>query len=287
MEDPAAFGRRLLHARVDQGMSQTALAAGICSPSSISRWEDGQSIPDSDTTVQLAQRLGLSPAVLTGIGFDSRLAASADGFADLLHTVFTRFPTSVSTDFPPSIHSWITQCRNVLESADPWSASPLPRSTVDNLAVDPLTTSSPTALETVELLDALLALREDTTARSVDALVNTLTWAVDAPTAVRHTAMESAVAVLVSAEMPVAARSAVMTVSPTAITLTTAALLEWHGPTVNGLPPVCTFRTARDVAVDVLVRNRTSPDQVRYLVADSVRASCPNDGFVEYWSSML
>ncbi|MGP5643288.1 hypothetical protein ACTXO6_08085 [Corynebacterium variabile] len=32
MKDPAAFGRRLHHARVDRGLSQTGLAAGICSP---------------------------------------------------------------------------------------------------------------------------------------------------------------------------------------------------------------------------------------------------------------
>jgi transcriptional regulator with XRE-family HTH domain len=224
MEDPAAFGRRLHHARVDRGLSQTGLAAGICSPSSVSRWEDGQSVPDHGTVERLADRLGMNPTVLTGLGFDSRLAGSADGFADLLHTVFAAEGTS---DYPAcsSAGSWIARVRSVLEQS--------------------------------------------------------------APEDVRQTALDTVVAVLVDAGMPVAAHGAVTRVDPPRISATVAALLssDRSSPCTSAgdLPPVAAPRHARDVAFRIFARMRDAPEEVRRSVTDAVVASCPDDGLVRQW----
>ncbi|WP_313502805.1 hypothetical protein [Corynebacterium variabile] len=68
----------------------------------------------------------MDPAVLTGDGFDSQLAGSADRFADLLHTVFAREGGADGTDtdaadYPasPTIGAWISHARSVLTSSDP------------------------------------------------------------------------------------------------------------------------------------------------------------------------
>jgi transcriptional regulator with XRE-family HTH domain len=286
MEDPAAFGRRLHHARVDRGLSQTGLAAGICSPSSVSRWEDGQSVPDHGTVERLADRLGMNPTVLTGLGFDSRLAGSADGFADLLHTVFAAEGTS---DYPAcsSAGSWIARVRSVLEQSAPYSTGPHPRPVVDDLAVDPLTSSTPVSLETVELLDAMVHVRENPDRATVDALTETLTWTTDAPEDVRQTALDTVVAVLVDAGMPVAAHGAVTRVDPPRISATVAALLssDRSSPCTSAgdLPPVAAPRHARDVAFRIFARMRDAPEEVRRSVTDAVVASCPDDGLVRQW----
>ncbi|WP_297008286.1 helix-turn-helix domain-containing protein [uncultured Corynebacterium sp.] len=294
MEDPAAFGRRLRHARVDRGLSQTGLAAGICSPSSVSRWEDGQSVPDHDTVEQLADRLGMDPTVLTGHGFDSRLAGSADGFAELLHTVFA---TEDVSEYPISsaAGTWITRAQYILVHADPWSRGADPRPVIDDLAVDPLTASTPVPLETVELLDAMVRVRETPDRATVDSLTDTLTWTTDAPSTIRRTALDTVVAVLVNAGMPVAAAGAVTRVGPPRISATAATLLTWDlsSPgtppysSPDGLPPVAASRSARDVAFGILAGVRDAPEEVRRTVADAVVASCPDDGLVTLWAQKI
>ncbi|HIW91417.1 MAG TPA: helix-turn-helix domain-containing protein [Candidatus Corynebacterium avicola] len=291
MEDPAAFGRRLHHARVDRGLSQTALAAGICSPSSVSRWEDGQSVPDVDIMEQLADRLGMNPTVLTGEGFDSRLTGSAEDFADLLDTVFAPQDgigrRDTTRPAPSATSAWIDHARSALDRADPWSSAPDPRPTVDDLSVDPLTPSTPASLETVELLDAMVRVRETPDRATVDALTDTLTWVTDAPLIFRRTAVETVVAVLLCADMPVAARAAVDRVSPPDITTTTALLLTWGGSSPGGLPPTATSRRGRDVAFGVLAHLRDAPAEVRRSTATAVVASCPDDGLVARWAGSL
>lgn len=255
MGDPAAFGRRLHHARVDRGLSQTGLAAGICSPSSVSRWEDGQSVPDHGTVEQLADRLGMNPTVLTGDGFDSRLAGSSDGFAELLHTVFAAegFTTGSGADgtgtdasgylMSPPVGAWISRARSVLIHADPYSTGPDPRPVVDDLAVDPLTTATPVALETVELLDAMVRVRESPDRATVEALTGTLTWTTDAPEEFRRNALDTVVAVLVDAGMPLAARGAVTRAAPPRISAATAALLVWDDSSGRASPGDSLVRT--------------------------------------------
>lgn len=238
MEDPAAFGRRLRHARVDRGLSQTGLA---------------------------------------------------DGFAELLHTVFTtedvsEYPTSSATG------TWITRAQYILAHADPWSRGADPRPVVDNLAVDPLTASTPAALETVELLDAMVRVQEAPDRATVDALTDTLTWTTDAPSLIRRTSLDTVVAVLINAGMPVAAHGAVTRVDPPRISATVAALLSWggsSGTSAEDFPPVATSRSTRDVAFGVLTRVRDAPELVRDTVADAVVASCPDDGLVTLWAQKI
>lgn len=170
------FGRRLRHARTDRGVSQAGLASGICSASAVSRWEDGQSVPPADIIAELAERLGLGVSVLTGRGFDSRLAESADGFDTLVTVAFGSSPCDASSP----MSAWISRARLALETADPWSQGD-PRSVVDDLQVEPLTATTPAALEIVELLDAMADVAADPTTRTVDAVVATLTWTQDAP----------------------------------------------------------------------------------------------------------
>ena len=63
---------------MDRGLSQNALAEGICSASAISRWEAGVHLPPEDAIWSLANRLGIDVSVLTGLGFDTRFAESPD-----------------------------------------------------------------------------------------------------------------------------------------------------------------------------------------------------------------
>ena len=58
--DPAALGRRLKEARERAGLSQHALANGVCSTAYISRIELGGRIPSLQLLRQLGQRLGVS-----------------------------------------------------------------------------------------------------------------------------------------------------------------------------------------------------------------------------------
>ncbi|WP_145942669.1 helix-turn-helix domain-containing protein [Corynebacterium glyciniphilum] len=276
MDEVSVFGRRLRHARLERGMSQTALASGICSASAVSRWEGGQSVPPDGVISRLAERLGLSASLLTAQQFDSRLLASWDGFGELITVSFS---TGTRDGLPVSspMASWISRARYVLTHSDPWADGD-PRPVVDDLAVDPLTTSTPVALETVELLDAVVTVRDNMTADSVDALVDALVSAVDAPGPVRQAALETAVAVLVTVGMPAAARSVVARVAPPEITLTCRTLLAWEGDPGGGLPPVQAVHSARDVALDVASRHRNSPDVIR-----SIAETCQGDGLVTAW----
>lgn len=278
------FGRRLRHARTDRGVSQAGLASGICSTSAVSRWEGGQSVPPADIIVDLAERLGLGVSVLTGRGFDSRLAESPDGFDALVTVAFGSSPRDATSP----MSAWISRARLALERADPWSQGD-PRPVVDDLQVDPLTATTPATLEIVELLDALAHVATDSTARTVDTLVATLTWTQDAPGIFRRAAMETVVSVLLLADMPLAARGAVARVSPASITETTRLLLTWddavsaEGATsVPPLPAAHARRSARDVAFSVLhgTRNRGPLDPG---IVDAVVASCPGDGLVAEW----
>ncbi|WP_052540232.1 helix-turn-helix domain-containing protein [Corynebacterium glyciniphilum] len=278
-DDASMFGHRLRHARLERGMPQTALASGICSASAVSRWEGGQSIPPEEIIMRLADRLGLSASLLTAQQFDSRLLASWDGFGELVSVGFGTGRTA-ERDLSP-MASWMSRARYVLTHSDPWAGGD-PRPVVDDLAVDPLSASTPVALATVELLDAAVAVRENMTAEKVDALVDTLTWALDAPAYVRQTALETAVAVLVSVDMPAAARGVITRVSPPEVTLTCRALVTWGGGSTAGLPPVRPAYSARDVAFGLLSRHRDAPDLIR-----SLAETCPEDGLVAMWIHRL
>lgn len=264
-------------------MSQTALASGICSASAVSRWEDGQSVPSDEVVVQLAQRLGIHPDILLHRDFDSRLLSSHADFGELVYIVFGPTGTEVDGGNPSSvIGTWIARARYVLACADPWTGGE-PRPVVDELAVDSLTSSNPVALETVELLDAFVRVGEDPSAESVDALVETLTWTVDAPERIRRSAMETVVAVLVFAEMPVAARGAVARVGPTHISETTCVLLESGGQ----VPPVYGERSARDVAVSLLARLASESDLGFTATVDAVLSACPGDSMVKEYARRI
>ncbi len=157
--------------------------------------------------------------------------------------------------------------------------------------MDPLTTTTPAALETVELLDAMVRVRETPDRATVEALTDTLTRTTDAPEMIRRTALVTVVADLTGAGMPVAARGAVTRVDPPRISATTAILLAWDNSSGNaspgGLPPVAAARSARDVAVSVLARIRDTPEEIRRTVAGAVVASCPEDGLVRRWAHRL
>ncbi|MCJ7857329.1 helix-turn-helix domain-containing protein [Corynebacterium kalidii] len=281
MDDPAIVGFRLRHVREERGMSQAALASGICSASAVSRWESGQCVPSDEIIVQLADRLALPAEVLTRRDFDSRLLTSGDGFGEVVEA---SFDTGRDTAGTSPMASWISRVRQVSRHADPWTSGPDPRPMVDDLAVDPLTVSVPVSVETVELLDAMVRVKETQDRETVDALADTLSWTVDAPEVIRRTALETVIAVLVGVGMPVAARGAAVRTGLPRITATTAALLTWDGSSDDGLPPVAADRSARDVAFDVLSRLRDMPGDDRQRVAALVAASCPGDGLVSLWA---
>jgi transcriptional regulator with XRE-family HTH domain len=289
MDDPAIVGFRLRHVREERGMSQAALASGICSASAVSRWESGQCVPSDEIIVQLADRLALPAEVLTRRDFDSRLLTSGDGFGEVVEAAFdtgrdTDRDTGRDTAGTSPMASWISRVRQVSRHADPWTSGPDPRPMVDDLAVDPLTVSVPVSVETVELLDAMVRVKETQDRGTVDALADTLSWTVDAPEVIRQTALETVVAVLVGVGMPVAARGAAVRARLPRITATTTALLTWDGSSDDGLPPVTADRSARDVAFDVLSRLRDMPGDDRQRVAALVAASCPDDGLVSLWA---
>ncbi len=264
-------------------MSQTALASGICSASAVSRWEDGQSVPSDEVVVQLAHRLGIHPDTLLRGDFDSRLLSSQADFGELVDIVFGPVRGGLSDGgLSSAMGTWISRVRYVLSCADPWTDGE-PRRVVDELAVDPLTASSPVALQTVELLDAFVGAGDDPTAGTVDALVETLTWTVDAPERIRRSAMETVVAVLVFAEMPVAARGAVARVGPTHISETTCVLLE----SGDQAPPVYGQRSARDVAVSLLARLVSESDSEVTEIVDAVLSACPGDSMVKEYARWL
>src|SRR5882724_11328780 len=58
VDSAEALARRLREARERVGLSQRALARGICTPAYVSRLEKGERIPSLQLLRQLAQRLG-------------------------------------------------------------------------------------------------------------------------------------------------------------------------------------------------------------------------------------
>ncbi|MDO4610320.1 helix-turn-helix domain-containing protein [Corynebacterium sp.] len=242
--DSTVFGRRLRHAREDRGWSQQQLADGICAASSISRWEGGAPPPGPDILVALARRLGVDVTVLTGAGYDPRLALSPESFGALLHAAFPG-ETINTTGYPGSeVVRWMSLAGAALRDADPWLAGD-PQPAVDELAVHELTPTSPVGLETVQLLEAMTALKRDMVAAQVENLVDTLTWTPDAPGPFREAAIERAVACYVLAGMPVSASGIVARTNPSCITAATAVLLRHDGGGQRVNPAV----SARDAAL--------------------------------------
>ncbi|MDP9852300.1 helix-turn-helix domain-containing protein [Corynebacterium lowii] len=270
MNPAATFGRRLHHARLDRGLSQSHLAAGICSPSAISRWESGQSLPDHEVIALLAERLDIDVSVLTGQGFDSRIAASPEGFGETLHAAFG----SPTIDAHSPTARWIARARHVLRHADPWLGTGEPRRIVDDLAVDPLTPTTPAALETVELLEAMVRLRENLSATSAQALTDTLTLAIDAPAAVRMAAIERAVAAFSLSGMPLAARAVIARTAPEQVTLSTAIMLRAAG--MEEPPAVAAERSVRDVGMHLIT--------LGLVPVSALESVCPGDELVRLWA---
>lgn len=151
----AAFSRRLRHARRERGLSQSALAAGICSPSAISRWEKGQSLPDPSVASALAQRMGIAAEVLTGQGYDPRFSVSPRELDSLIALGFGSRASSANP-----VISWITIAQDVARSASPWSSPQYSRRRVDDLAIHELTTLHPSAAQMAELLESMVHLQE-------------------------------------------------------------------------------------------------------------------------------
>lgn len=58
VDSPDALAKRLREARLRSGLSQRALARGICTPAYVSRLEKGERIPSLQLLRQLAERLG-------------------------------------------------------------------------------------------------------------------------------------------------------------------------------------------------------------------------------------
>ncbi|KQB83281.1 Helix-turn-helix domain protein [Corynebacterium oculi] len=282
----AALGRRLRHARLDRGLSQSALAAGICSASAISRWESGHSLPPAEALLPLARRLDIDVHLLTGEGFDSRLAESTSGFADLLGLALGDSPGSITSPMA----SWIARAQGALRCADPWSPGD-PRALIEDLSLDPLGSSTPAALETIEVLDALARVGEEPGAGSVNRLVDVLTLTLEAPDHVRRAALEAAVASLVFLHMPVAARGAVIRISPPRISETTRVLLTWDTPRCDPqdstpLPPLSGARTARDVAF-VLAERYYAEGAPKAQAAAAAAACLPEDALVARWAEWV
>lgn len=282
MVDPAVFSFRLHHLREERGMSQSALASGISSASAVSRWESGQCVPSDEIIVQLANRLEIPVEILTHRDFDSRLLTSSDGFGDILDATFD---DNQGANEGSPIASWISRVKLVFRQADPWLDTPDPRPILDDLAVDPFTISVPSSLETIELLDGMIRVKNSRDHATVNALMETLSWTVEAPNMIRRAAVEISVATLVNAGMPIAARGAVIRVDPPEVTATTEALLKLGGSSTDGLPPVTTDRSARDVAFGILSRLREIPSYDRQQVTTAVAASCPHDELVYLWAS--
>ncbi|MBZ8177688.1 helix-turn-helix domain-containing protein [Corynebacterium sp. 3HC-13] len=281
MESPSTegtvFARRLKHSRMDNKLTQARLAAGICSPSAISRWKSGQGIPDAEVIGALADRLEIDPSVLTGRGFDPRLAESSESFVELIHTVFGE------GNGAPESHmtQWIGMFKELLSVVDPWNGGADPRRIIDALAVDPLTELTPVTWESAELLEALVALAEDQRLAQVERLSEVLGWTTDAPQVLRRLAVEIAVGMLVLMKMPLAAWEVVSTASLPDITMTTFFLLTLSGKEARDLPPVADHRSSRDTAFSILAELLNLPPENHDLALRAVAIACPQDALVK------
>ena len=278
----AEFGRRLRHARLDRGLSQNALAEGICSASAISRWEAGVHLPPEDAIWSLANRLGIDVSVLTGLGFDTRFAESPDRFAEVISAGVENCSTfdDCSTAPRSPIANWLQLARSLLNCVDPWSGQSFGNVLVDRLEADPLTDSSPVALETMELFRSLVVLRENPARAQLESLVNTLKITPDAPQVLRQKAVEIAVAVLVCENMPLASIEVIRSVKPKEITYTTWFLLGINAAERSNLPTVARARSIRDRAFILLEKLCSTPGISRHDTQEILNAVSGEDRLV-------
>lgn len=77
LDDPAAFGPRLRAARVAAGKSLRELSFPGCSPSYISRLENGSRVPSLQLVHALAAKLGVTPESLLGTSPEGQAGAEA------------------------------------------------------------------------------------------------------------------------------------------------------------------------------------------------------------------
>ena len=75
IDDAASVGARIHAARVRSGLSLREIAFPGCSPSFLSRVEQGERVPSRPTLERLAQRLGVSADELAGIPAGRRIPA--------------------------------------------------------------------------------------------------------------------------------------------------------------------------------------------------------------------
>ncbi|MCR5914884.1 helix-turn-helix domain-containing protein [Corynebacterium sp. zg254] len=282
-QEAAAFGPRLRHVRLDRGLSQSGLASGICSPSAISRWENGVGLPTAETVEALAHRLNIDVHLLVGHGFDSRLAESTDSFADVLALALGELPSHESSS---AMVSWIVRVQQALTYLRAEDI-PAARRLIDDLAVAPLTSSTPAALGSVDILDALATLLDHPCTGTISSLVETLSWAKNAPGILRREALDVAVAELVVQDMPIAARDAVTRVAPSHITLTTQALLTCADSVspdaaAASLPPAHPQATPRDLAFRACAHLCSTGASAEDL-AEMARVLAPQDMLLRRW----
>ena len=78
MIDPAELGQRIQERRKHQGLTQEQLGSDLfVSPQAVSKWENGESLPDIGTFPALCKTLGTSADALLGI--DSELGIETLG----------------------------------------------------------------------------------------------------------------------------------------------------------------------------------------------------------------
>ena len=90
MIDPVALGRRIQERRKHQGLTQEQLGNDLfVSPQAVSKWENGESLPDVGTLPGLCKTLGISADALLGIDSETgietlgaRLAQRISGLRD-------------------------------------------------------------------------------------------------------------------------------------------------------------------------------------------------------------
>ena len=70
------LGETIYHLRKKAGLTQEALADGICSPVSISRIENGKQMPSGKVLEQLLARLGTSTYQLCNIYYENECQSS-------------------------------------------------------------------------------------------------------------------------------------------------------------------------------------------------------------------
>lgn len=84
------LGEIIYHLRKKAGLTQEALADGICSPISVSRIENGNQMPSSKVLKQLLERLGTGTYQLCNVYYENECQAS-------LHQTLSEIDAQVST----------------------------------------------------------------------------------------------------------------------------------------------------------------------------------------------